>query len=633
MFSSFNSVHSSIAKNVKQNVVAVISSIFSISSITYGGTTVSSYSGSITSGNMIISGIDASNSYNVYAFGASGQTYVINYSTNSSTTAYILAVGGGGGGGSYGGGGGGGGGVVMTPITLNPSVGTITINPGRGGAGYTGEINVDWTTRPNYTTTTPAGLNTDGSNTTINFAVISGSLPTISSTSISNITAYGGGRGAANNYFVGNSGGSGGGGGYVSVAAGSANTYSSNPYINYASNGAATQQTTLAGGAGGGAGAVSTNRAEGGYGKQTLNSLLGIANFTPTGYSNFGNYYWGGGGGGSQNSSSGNNASGGWGGGGGTTNNGTIGVGDNHGITNSTAGTGQNTLSGAGGQGTGGGGAGGNNINGGNGGSGIVVIAFPIAVPFTPNSISGLKLWFDASDISGNGTNVTNGTLINKWFDKSGLNNHATANANITYNSTGLNSKSTMTFDDVSKYLTGNNSISGPYLAMFVIASIRNNPPAVSVAIAFSSGLGQTPYDSQAFNEFTLNSTTGLIPFRNLVQPNPLPYLPPTSTPTLFEAWYDGSYMYSTAQSGSNTTLRTLPASTGNFSSTFFCIGSSTAPASNTFFTGSISEILVYNPSSALAYSDIQKIEGYLSWKWGLQTNLQTSHPYYNNPP
>jgi hypothetical protein len=251
----------------------------------------------------------------------------------------------------------------------------------------------------------------------------------------------------------------------------------------------------------------------------------------------------------------------------------------------------------------------------------------------TPNSISGLKLWFDASDISGNGTTVTNGTLVDKWFDKSGLGNHATANTRITYNSTGLNSKSTMIFDDVTKYLTGNNSISGPYLAMFVIASIRNNPPAVSIAIAFSNGFGQTPYDSQAFTELTLNSTTGLIPFRNFVQPNPLPYLPPTSTPTLFEAWFDGSFMYSTAQSGSNTTLTTLPASTGNFSSTFFCIGSSTAPASNTFFTGSISEILVYNPFSALAYTDIQKIEGYLSWKWGLQGNLQTSHPYYNNPP
>jgi hypothetical protein len=401
MLSSFSNI-SSMVRNVKRNVIIVISSIFSntdtVSSISYNGTPVSSYSGSITSGNMIISGTDAINNYNVYAFGASGQTYVINYTfTGSPTTAYILAVGGGGGGGSYGGGGGGGGGVVMTPITINPSVGTITITVGRGGtANTTGSVN--WQLQPNYTTTTPAGLNTDGSNTTINFAVTSGSLPTISSTSISNITAYGGGRGAANNYFVGNSGGSGGGGGYSGIAAGSANNYNSNPYINYASNGSL--NNTIVGGAGasgGGAGAVSIDGAQGGYGKQTLSTLLGIANFTPTGYSNFGNYYWGGGGAGSQGAT----ASGGWGGGGGTTNNGTIGVGDNKGITNSTAGTGANTLSGAGGQGTGGGGAGGNNIYGGNGGSGIVIIAFPIT-----SNTKGLKIYltFDSAVSSTGGT-------------------------------------------------------------------------------------------------------------------------------------------------------------------------------------------------------------------------------------
>lgn len=255
--------------------------------------------------------------------------------------------------------------------------------------------------------------------------------------------------------------------------------------------------------------------------------------------------------------------------------------------------------------------------------------------PIIPKSIYGLKLWFDATDISGNGTTIANGTLINKWFDKSGLGNHATANTNITYNSTGLNSKSAMTFDSATKYFTGNNTISGPYLAIFVIASINNSPNAVEVAIAFSSGTGVPPYNNISSSELTLNSTTGLIPFRNFIQPNPLLYLPPTSTPTLFEAWYDGSFMYSTAQSGSNTTnyLTTKTASTGNFSSTFFSIGNSTDPASNTVFLGSISEILVYNPSSALAYSNIQKIEGYLSWKWGLQGNLPSSHPYYSAAP
>jgi hypothetical protein len=609
-------------------IVPSVSSLFTVNSITYGGTTVSSYSGSLTTGNMIISGIDASNSYNVYAFGASGQTYVITYTTNSPTTAYVLAVGGGGGGGVGQGGGGGAGGVVLASIVLPVGTNnTITVSVGGGGAGAGTPNN------PLVNTYYP-GMN--GTDTTVTF----------SAKPSSNINAGGGCGGYGNPGLpTYTSTGSGGGGGdaksgkpvYNSSLVNKNGTLSSgNDLYPYANDGG--YGFGGANGGGGGAGAPGStsgsadtaNQMKGGNGIKC--SLNGISTFNPSGTNPYGNYYWGGGGAGG-GGAGGTGGLGGGGGGAGEAND-RLGIGGGTAInsgSNATVSTVR--IAGSGGRNTGGGGGGsytGNTI-GGNGGSGIVVIAFP--APFTPKSISGLNLWFDASDISGNGTTITNGTLINKWFDKSGLGNHATANTNITYNSTGLNSKSAMTFDSATKYLTGNNTISGPYLAMFVIASVNNSPAAVEVAIAFSSGLGVEPFSNQLFSEFTLNSTTGLIPFRNYFQPNPLPYLPPTSTPTLFEGWYDGSYMYSTAQCGSNTTLRTLPASTGNFSSTFFCIGNSTAPATNVPFLGSISEILVYNPSSALAYTDIQKIEGYLSWKWGLQGNLQTTHPYYNNPP
>jgi hypothetical protein len=625
MFSTFNSVHSSIAKNVKN----IVNKVVNISSVTYNGTTVSSFSNSLGTGNKIINAKNTSQTYDVYAFGDVSGTgiYSINYSCSAQTTAYVLAVGGGGGGGSYMGGGGGGGGVVMLPVTLNPSVGTMNISIGKGGIGAdANSVNIRCTS---------------GDNTTVTFSASSG---TIASPSV--ITAYGGGNGGTGGggagvaaYLAPSTGGSGGGAGYVSGSGATGNINNNNNAKNGGSN------VGNGAGGGGGAGTSGTNGIVGngtnglnGYGGVSDGgngitcSLPGIIDFKPS-TTSYGTYYWAGGGGGP------NNGKGGLGGGSGCGNtNGT--TGGSGGINLGTGTGGINNNSGAAGANTGGGGGASWNRVSGPGGSGIVVIAFPIVDPFTPKSISGLNLWFDASDISGNGTTVTNGTLINKWFDKSGSNNHAIANTNITYNSTGLNSKSTMTFDSSTKYLTGNNSISGPYLAMFVIASIRNSPPAVSVAIAFSSGLEVVPYDNTAFTEFTLNSTTGHIPFRNVnappYQPNPLPYLPPTSTPTLFEAWFDGSFMYSTAQSGSNTTnyLTTKTASSGNFSSTFFCLGNSTAPSyGNAYFTGSISEILVYNPSSALAYSDIQKIEGYLSWKWGLQTNLQTSHPYYNNPP
>jgi hypothetical protein len=37
--------------------------------------------------------------------------------------------------------------------------------------------------------------------------------------------------------------------------------------------------------------------------------------------------------------------------------------------------------------------------------------------------------------------------------------------------------------------------------------------------------------------------------------------------------------------------------------------------------------------SSVVTTSQRQQIEGYLAWKWGMQTNLSVTHPYYSSPP
>ena len=49
-----------------------------------------------------------------------------------------------------------------------------------------------------------------------------------------------------------------------------------------------------------------------------------------------------------------------------------------------------------------------------------------------------------------------------------------------------------------------------------------------------------------------------------------------------------------------------------------------------------ISEIVNFN--TALSVLNYQKVEGYLAWKWGLQsstikTGLPSGHPYYNAAP
>ena len=44
-----------------------------------------------------------------------------------------------------------------------------------------------------------------------------------------------------------------------------------------------------------------------------------------------------------------------------------------------------------------------------------------------------------------------------------------------------------------------------------------------------------------------------------------------------------------------------------------------------------IAEVILYN--SVLTTLQVQQLEGYLAWKWGLQGNLPAGHPYKNAPP
>jgi hypothetical protein len=93
--------------------------------------------------------------------------------------------------------------------------------------------------------------------------------------------------------------------------------------------------------------------------------------------------------------------------------------------------------------------------------------------------------------------------------------------------------------------------------------------------------------------------------------------------------WHNGN-SYPSNNNG-DTQLLTTGANVG---SAFSLIGGdilapvSPFTANSRYLNGNISEILVFN--SALSNTDRQTIEGYLAWKWGLQSALPASHPYNN---
>ena len=69
------------------------------------------------------------------------------------------------------------------------------------------------------------------------------------------------------------------------------------------------------------------------------------------------------------------------------------------------------------------------------------------------------------------------------------------------------------------------------------------------------------------------------------------------------------------------TNVRTQP-NTGN-------VLGSTVQGQNMY--GSISEILVFNTNHTTL--ERQRIEGYLAWKWSLQSQLPSDHPYKSAAP
>jgi hypothetical protein len=61
-----------------------------------------------------------------------------------------------------------------------------------------------------------------------------------------------------------------------------------------------------------------------------------------------------------------------------------------------------------------------------------------------------------------------------------------------------------------------------------------------------------------------------------------------------------------------------------------FSVGWGEGSTANTF-TGHIAELLFYK--DFLSTFDRERVEGYLAWKYGLQTNLPGNHPYSSLPP
>lgn len=269
---------------------------------------------------------------------------------------------------------------------------------------------------------------------------------------------------------------------------------------------------------------------------------------------------------------------------------------------------------------------------------------------------NGLVLWLDAADTSTitTGTNrlITGSTLlyptITQWADKSGRNNHATVasgrnapiyvsavdtsfvnaaktqymNALANFNnlannkpavvvrgrdestadtllSTGVNISGVMTFFGVFRKFADGCTFGSP----------QNN----NMFITYSSSYGH--FDTHSGQDINVNTKSiNLEPYKS----NPVLQQNYSINSTTVRTQFYGD------SAGSLT--KTVP-STTHFVNQLAFTGRYNGETASSF----IMEVIFYN--TILTDSERQQVEGYLAHKWGFQTLMPSTHPYYSQPP
>lgn len=232
-----------------------------------------------------------------------------------------------------------------------------------------------------------------------------------------------------------------------------------------------------------------------------------------------------------------------------------------------------------------------------------------------PSSISGLQLWFDASDQN---SYTLSGSNITQLKDKSGLGNNTSTYSGTqpTFATNVINGLPV--FNMVSGGFFGNISITVPTLTVFMIAIITQNSINFNRLIDFDDGLGG---DNGSSVGKTVITFAPIALYRGANANSGITTL---NTPYLVTCYFTGTNAFL----GVNAIYNSFT-SFGSFAINKYGIGLN-------FNTGGggnckYGEVLVFNTS--LSTSDRQTMEGYLAWKWGTNASLPTGHPYYNSKP
>jgi hypothetical protein len=249
---------------------------------------------------------------------------------------------------------------------------------------------------------------------------------------------------------------------------------------------------------------------------------------------------------------------------------------------------------------------------------------------WTPNEIT-TAMWFDASDARTVYQDPMTGT-VSRWDDKSGNGYHAVQGTGSNQPNTGtrtINGLNVIDFDQVdgNKWMQMEN---GPQndsdsIMITVIEPYDANPSNDNRVFTGAENNSSTRwtlildvFDEQKVGYLQSNSFsgTGLSSSTNSF----------TDSPLIASGYRDGTQSY-----GGTNGVYGSPAVANDDTIDRWVLGARaqnnpfpSGPVSNTF-KGAIGEFIIIKEYNLEL---LQKLEGYLSWKWGVVDNLPIDHPY-----
>ena len=242
---------------------------------------------------------------------------------------------------------------------------------------------------------------------------------------------------------------------------------------------------------------------------------------------------------------------------------------------------------------------------------------------FTPKNIKSAKViaWFDASDINGNQTVVKNGVEIKTWIDKSGKDNNATGggwgNPPVVL-ANNLNKLSVLNLRGTSQLSFNLGSNVSSY-SIFTV-QLTKGPYAQSQRLLH----GQSGFDGRLLYGINGGTDTWMTGFGNDKWTNletNLPVIHMDNKWALSDIVVNNpSNSAFPSVNGTNQTQKNMKVK-GFDSMTIGCKNGGVQP-----WQGYIAEIIILK--EMISDEERQKVQGYLAWKWGLQNNLPSDHPY-----